>query len=168
MRKKIHVNDEPKQHFQDEKDDEWGCFDKEFKMQKIMIESKRKKFPRFSKRFQPTSNKFTIDNVSNEQKNEHSTVEVEKNAFTTGFCLFYWPHFGTKTAETRTQIRTNRNDYGGYSPFDLFIAKGKYSSLKDEILNNNDNEVGINEYDFIIFKAKQYMVTDVVKKNEMQ
>eukprot|EP01084_Bolivina_argentea_P222839 377146_1 len=74
MRKKIHVKDEQKQYFQDEKDDEWGCFDKEFKMQKIMIESKRKKFPRFSGRFQPTSNKFTITTMSNEQKND-SIVE---------------------------------------------------------------------------------------------
>ncbi len=56
-------------------DDKWGCFDKQFKKQGKMIKSTRQKFPRISGRFQPTSNKFTIETRSGESKNEYSTVE---------------------------------------------------------------------------------------------
>eukprot|EP01084_Bolivina_argentea_P222838 377145_1 len=223
-------------------DDKWGCFDKQFKKQGKMIQSTRQKFPRISGRFQPTSNKFTIETLSDESKNEYPTVEgtlmdaLEKRfnndkdisaqqvdafkqfvdaeefdsdavmedieafgsennkqksnilqatkdnqlctsiydyvkelkfkgkAFSTGFSFFYWSHFGAKDEERRIEIEENRNDYGGYSQVELFIEKGKYLSLKEEILSNNDNEVGIKEYNSIIIKTKQYMETERVKE----
>eukprot|EP01084_Bolivina_argentea_P222415 376457_1 len=41
----------------------------------MRIQSTRQKFPRISGRFEPTSNKFTIETLSDESKNEYPTVE---------------------------------------------------------------------------------------------
>ncbi len=76
LRQKTQLEEEEEYVEEKKEDDEWGCFDKQFKMQRMMIQATRKKFPRFSARFQPTSNKFKTATVSkSEQKNQYSTVE---------------------------------------------------------------------------------------------
>lgn len=55
-------------------EDKWGCFEKRFKQQRIMIETKRKKFPRFSARFGPVSSKFVIETVQQTQKQPNVNV----------------------------------------------------------------------------------------------
>ncbi len=71
--KQQEYNEEKKEDIDD--DDEWKCFDEQFKKQTKIIQTKRKKFPRFSGRFQPTSNKVTVATMPNEGKNEESNVE---------------------------------------------------------------------------------------------
>ncbi len=74
-----------KQELTDEKgvsDDEWEYFDKTFKQQRIMIEAKRKKLPRFAGRFKPVSNKFIIQTIQQTQ----STAEAN------GDSMFIFPN----------------------------------------------------------------------------
>ncbi len=52
----------------------------------------------------------------------------------TGFSFFYWKHFGDENQKRRIQHYRNRNDYGGFTQFELFIEKSKFSDLKQEIL----------------------------------
>ena len=60
-------------------EDKWGCFEAKFKRQRTMIESKRKRFPRFSSRFKPVSNKFIIQTIE----------QTQSPANTNGDSMFY-------------------------------------------------------------------------------
>ena len=57
--------------------DEWNCFEKRFKQQRMMIEGKRKRFPRFSDRFEPVSSKFVIQTVQKTQNKSNSDATDE-------------------------------------------------------------------------------------------
>ena len=51
----------------EDSEDKWGCFEAKFKGQRTMIERQRKRFPRFSSRFKPVSNKFIIQTMEQTQ-----------------------------------------------------------------------------------------------------
>ena len=55
--------------------------------------------------------------------------------------------------------------HDSYTYRDLYIDSGKYSSLKEEILSNTDNEVSSMKMwtDMVILKAKQFLNTKKVK-----
>ncbi len=63
---------ESKEEKQGQSSDKWNCFESKFKKQRLMIESKRKKFPRFSSRFEPVTNKFAIQIVQKTQKKSNT------------------------------------------------------------------------------------------------
>ena len=59
-----------------------------------------------------------------------SIYTVTQNSFSCGYSFFYWPYYQHK-------------DYifGSHKGSELFIGSGKYKSLKEEILSNQDNEI---------------------------
>eukprot|EP01084_Bolivina_argentea_P122941 217892_1 len=91
-------------------------------------------------------------------------IKLKENGFNTGFIFWYWPHYAKlQDIEDNEYEYWNYNDFGGFSVVELYIKSAKYTHLKQEILNNNDNEVGINEYNMVCVKAKQFMTTETVK-----
>eukprot|EP01084_Bolivina_argentea_P159067 277051_1 len=88
--------------------------------------------------------------------------------FSTGFVLFYWKWYEQHIddiemfkQEQSGALRTNENDFGGYSIRDLFVSK-HYSSLKSEALNSGYISICVLNKK-VFSKAKQYMNTNKVR-----
>ena len=79
---------------------------------------------------------------------------VSQSSFSCGYSFFYWPKY-----KNSNFIR------GGYKESELFIEKGFYNSLKEEILSNKDNEISDIEIwnKNVILKANQFVNTKKVK-----
>ena len=56
---------------------------------------------------------------------------------------------------------------GGMNFTKDFIEKGKYDNLKDEILQNDDNEVSIRNYNIMLYKSIGFMKTEKVKSMKL-
>ena len=87
--------------------------------------------------------------------------------FHSGICWFYWKAFDPQNYEydDGEQLNKNKNDFGGHSKEILFVKNAKFKSLKEEILENKDNEV-LNPQIFdekISQKVKELMETDKAK-----
>ena len=78
------------------------------------------------------------------------------NSFSCGHSFFYWPKY---------QKEYGNIQYGSYKGSELFIKKGKYNSLKDEILSNIDNEINdIKKWnENVVLKANEFINTKRVK-----
>eukprot|EP01084_Bolivina_argentea_P113056 201584_1 len=82
-------------------------------------------------------------------------IKLSKYSFKIGYSFMYWE--GAKTVDQTAVLGTaqgdNINDYGGYSPSELYISR-KYDSLKFEILNNKIYILDKYEWNETITKAK--------------
>ena len=83
---------------------------------------------------------------------------MSANSFSSGYSFVYVP----KWAEG---IRRDRIRHDGYRYKDLFIDRGKYLDLKEEILSNSDNEIRNMKMwtNMVILKANQFINTTMVK-----
>ena len=84
---------------------------------------------------------------------------VSEYSFGIGFRFYYWDSY--KAIDHQSQMRqhkSNINDHRGYLEHELYIA-AKYSSLKDEILNNSILSLPPYHLKISMTKTKQYLIT---------
>ena len=86
------------------------------------------------------------------------------DAFSIGYIFYYWDYYALPKSN-KNNFYWNINDHSGYEPHELYI-KIKYSSLKEELMNNNIFSLLLNEYALSYTKAMKYKETAIIK--EMQ
>eukprot|EP01084_Bolivina_argentea_P071675 130243_1 len=122
-----------------------------------------------------------LQDVSNEQQesnlarflndtDQYSLVQryviqskLHQHSFNTGFIFYYWNYY--KTAQQKQEYEQwfdNENDHSGYLPHQLYIPN-KYTSLKEEILNNTIYCLKRYQFRISLKKAKEYIQTNQAK-----
>eukprot|EP01084_Bolivina_argentea_P024271 45244_1 len=121
---------------------------------------------------QDVDNDFMQSNVAQQIKNEHGYKFIQQYAmdsklsaasFSIGYIFYYWKHYQMAETKTDSEYYANKNAHGGYSPQQLYIEQ-KYTSLKDEILNNKLLALNIDEFERCVQKANEYLQCKIVKK----
>ena len=67
-------------------EDKWLCLDQRFKQQRTILETKRKRLPRFAGRFKPVSNKFIIQSMQQTQ------AQIKNDKTDDGMCIIHFIH----------------------------------------------------------------------------
>eukprot|EP01084_Bolivina_argentea_P020673 38438_1 len=89
-------------------------------------------------------------------------VSEMQPSFSIGYTFYYWKHYKIPLDEHKEHY-ANRNEHLGHQTHALYIEE-KYSSLKEEILNNKIFTLSKNKYDISLTKMHKYMNTKKVKK----
>eukprot|EP01084_Bolivina_argentea_P054606 100136_1 len=91
---------------------------------------------------------------------------LSSSSFSIGLIFYYWPYYKKKSENKNSTAErsdfTNINDHSGYDIKDLYVER-KYESFKSEILESK--YIKTSDYNELVMgKAKQYLVTDHVKR----
>ena len=89
-------------------------------------------------------------------KNEEYGSFALNSTFSTGLIFFYWDYFNPTHGNKIIQCKNNTNDYSGFTTSDLYISKGKYQNIKQEL-------IGRVPYKKILNKAQEYIETEGIK-----
>eukprot|EP01084_Bolivina_argentea_P299671 516560_1 len=84
--------------------------------------------------------------------------KLSEHSFNVGFRFYYWKYYKNNKLTYELQIESNKFDHSGYETYELYIDP-KYSSLRNEILNNKFHQLNINKFTLSLKKAQIYIDT---------
>eukprot|EP01084_Bolivina_argentea_P263923 446892_1 len=88
--------------------------------------------------------------------------ELMQHCFSIGYTFYYWDYYKAVKDENNTYY-ANKNAHLGYQPHELHI-KQKYSSLKEEILNNTIFTLNQHSFTTCVRKAGKYLHSETAKE----
>ena len=89
---------------------------------------------------------------------------MDEFSFHVGYPFYYWDYYKDGVDQHKAHFG-NKRDFMGYKTYELYV-ESKYSSLKEEILENKIHHLSM--YEFLISNKKlsKYMETDKVKSSK--
>eukprot|EP01084_Bolivina_argentea_P147917 258728_1 len=90
-------------------------------------------------------------------------TKISEGSFNIGYRFYYWSLFKHyRSSKEYVKDSHNDNAHSGHLPHELYISI-KYTSMKDEILNNKLYVMKLSEYNLSVLKANEYLSTTKVR-----
>eukprot|EP01084_Bolivina_argentea_P052518 96474_1 len=91
-------------------------------------------------------------------------IKLSSSSFKIGYRFYYWEYYKNRDETYKNvQVQQNINNHSGYAEKELYV-EAKYSTFKEEILQNTIFRLKSNAFNISMTKAKNYIQTEKAKQ----